>query len=101
MRWLASFLVIACASFWFWRVVSGKQEGEQGRLRSLRFTVGRYTLWLHHWFYSSLVSAACIWIGVRNPYVYGFLAGGIVQGLTYRDFYYVFFRTERYPFRKL
>ncbi|MEK7631496.1 MAG: hypothetical protein AAB445_01335 [Patescibacteria group bacterium] len=93
--------LVTIVSFFFWKYVSGKSAGEQGRMRSLRFTFGRYTFWLHHWLYCSIAIVALLSVGVYHPLVYGFLLGGVIQGLTYKDFYYVVFQTEKYPYRKL
>lgn len=98
---LLYFIIAAAAGFIFWKFVSGKQEGEEGRLHSLRFRFGRYTFWFHHWVYSAITSIIFLLAGVRNPIIHGLLIGGIVQGLTYKDFFYVFFETQKYPYRKL
>lgn len=95
------FIVSAAASFMFWKFVSGKTEGEHGRVRSLRFPIGKYTIWFHHWFYCSIAVVILYTTKTNYAFVYGFLAGAIVQGLTYKDFHYIFFETKKYPFRKL
>lgn len=78
---------------------SGKSEGEQGIVKSLIFQFGGYTVHLHHWFVllMLLLGLIYVWyrggIGERTLYVIGgLLIGGIVQGLTYSDWYRIIYR---------
>jgi hypothetical protein len=66
---------------------SGKKEGEEGRIKSLKFNINKYTIHIHHWFFSLLLISLLAIIGVYNDIIYGFLIGLIIQGLTYKDFY--------------
>ncbi len=101
MWWIIQFIVMAVASFFFWKLVSGKTEGEHGKVRSLRFNIGQYTIWFHHWIYLTIALFILYYIGIYNALLYGFIFGGIIQGLYYKDFYYIFFKTKNYPFKKL
>jgi hypothetical protein len=41
--------------------------------------------------------AALSYAGVSGPFTIGFLAGSTVQGLTYRDWYLLFYAKSRGP----
>lgn len=101
MMQIIYFFLVALTGFIFWKFVSGKHEGEDGHAHSLRFTFGRYTFWLHHWVYCAIISIVLLVVGIHSLFIHGFLLGGVAQGLTYKDRFYIFFKTKNYPFREL
>ena len=70
---------------------SGKKEGEQGRLKSLKFDTKKYTVHIHHWFIAILILIILVIFNFYNDIIYGILIGLIIQGLTYRDFYKIIY----------
>ena len=73
---------------------SGKKVGEQGRLKSLKFDVKKYTIHLHHWFIASIIFILLVALKFYNDLIYGILIGLIIQGLTYSDFYKIVYRKK-------
>ena len=57
-----------------------------GYSTSMKFKIGGKFVHLHHW----LILAILIII-VNNPYLICILLGGIVQGLTYKDWYKIIY----------
>lgn len=68
-------------------ILSGKKEEAQGKLKSWKFNLRNYKIHLHHWLIFSLILVVLILIRFYNGFVYGFLVGLIIQGITYKDFY--------------
>jgi hypothetical protein len=91
---LTAFSVAACAGVFFWNAIAGRFEGDRLE-RSLRIPVGRYFLHVHHWLYCLALFAALFFADSTEPYICGFLAGSILQGLTYRDWYLVLYQKQR------
>jgi hypothetical protein len=73
---------------------AGKEEGEKGRVGSLRIHVKDYVLHVHHWFYAAAIMVALPSNEPHKDAMYGFLAGILVQGLMYRDFYKLVYKDE-------
>jgi len=73
---------------------AGEEEGERGRVGSLRIHVKDYVLHVHHWFYAAAIMVALPSNEPHKEVMYGFLAGILVQGLTYRDFYKLVYRDD-------
>lgn len=73
------------------KLLSGKKEGKQGRLKSLKFNIKEYTIHFHHWFIATLILIILILLNFYNDIIYGILIGLIIQGLTYKDFYKVIY----------
>ena len=92
------FIVAGLIGFFFAQYTAGKKEGAEGRLPTLRFRFKTHTLWLHHWLFSFCAIIALAFLHVHLSLLYGLCAGAIIQGLTYKDWYYVYFRTDSYPF---
>lgn len=80
------FIVGAIIGFLFHFIFDGKKEGDNLH-RSIRFLVGDYYVHLHHWLYSVVIVLVLYYFDWDFPFVYGFLTGSIMQGLTYRDWY--------------
>lgn len=83
------------AGFIFWKIVSGKQEGDKIE-KSFRFIVRGYYIHIHHWIWCSLLLVILILLKYNNPFVLGFLIGSIAQGLMYKDRFLVFYKKERF-----
>ena len=97
---LLRFFISAVLAFFVAKFTSGKKEGLRGRLPSVKFTFKRYTLWLHHWIFYFLGFVVLVALENREPIWYGICVGAIIQGLTYKDWWYIFFKTDSYPFNK-
>lgn len=74
------------------RLLSGAEEGQQKRFKSMKFAVKNYIIHLHHWFLMSVVLIMLWFFNVYSGLILGFVAGTIIQGLTYRDFYRLVYR---------
>jgi hypothetical protein len=83
---LVLFLLGGTAGVAFWNTIAGRFEGDRLE-RSLRIPVGRYYLHVHHWFYCLGLLGFFYSYDAAGPGAFGFLAGSILQGLTYRDWY--------------
>jgi len=74
---------------------SGPIEREKGRFPSLRLSIGRYKLHLHHWMVAiSFIVTLCIG-GILSPNNFLFWMGGgmALQGiLCYNDWYKIVYR---------
>ena len=99
--WIIQFFISGVAGFFISRYFSGNDEGKDGKLFSFRWKIGNYTLWLHHWIFSAVGLFILYNLEFYNPIVYGILFGMLIQGLYYKDYYYIFFKTKNYPFKKL
>ena len=73
--------------FFVAKLLSGKKEGKQGLLKSLKFDVKKHTIHFHHWFIAILVLIVLILLNFYNDILYGIIIGLIIQGVTYKDFY--------------
>ena len=74
---------------------SGKKEGVQGRIKSLKIVVGKYFIHLHHWLLFLIILSILIILNYDNTFVYGIVIGIIFQGLTYSDFYKIIYRKNK------
>lgn len=71
----------------FGEFIGGKTEGERGRLH-WEWRLQDTTFHLHHWIVMSLLLIAYMLFVKQNEYdmlITGFLLGGIIHGLTYKD----------------
>ena len=75
------------------KFIAGKKAGYAGRIKSIRFDIKSYTLHLHHWFLSSLFLVILVSLNFYHHLVYSFLIGAMIQGLTYRDFFKIVYRS--------
>jgi hypothetical protein len=90
------FIIFTCFGFFVAKFFSGKKEGQEGHLESLKFRIGSHILHIHHWLYGSIILLLLWFIGFYNDIVFGFFTGLVLQGLTYRDFYFVYYTEEQY-----
>ena len=67
-------------------ILSGKHAGERGMFGFLGFKLKNKTFHFHHWLLGLLLIIALYLLGVTHLFIYGFLTGIILQGLTYPDF---------------
>lgn len=74
---------------------SGHHEGHK-REKGLYFNIGEYTLYIHHWIWMSVFLVLVIYLNFINMFILGVLLGGIIQGLTYRDRFIVFYKTKNF-----
>lgn len=81
--------------FLFWKLFAGKYEGDKSE-RSLSFLIKNYYVHIHHWFWSLILLAILFFLNIRNQFLYGFLIGSIIQGLTYKDWYLIIYRKDRF-----
>ena len=78
--------------FVFAKLLSGKKEGDIGIVPSLRFSYKQYIIHIHHWIWGCLLLLVLFALDYYSDFIYGFLIGLIIQGLTYRDFYKVIYK---------
>jgi hypothetical protein len=97
--WFLQFVIGGVIGFCFAKFTSGKREGVQGRIPSLKFTIGQYTIFLHHWIFSAMAIITLLLLEIKYLWLYGILFGAMIQGLLYKDFYYIIFKTNKYPFK--
>ncbi len=69
------------------KFLSGKQTGQQGKIKSLAFQMGNYKFHLHHWLFGlgALISIL-IFDLFYSQFFYGVLGGLVIQGIfNYKD----------------
>ncbi len=81
--------------FLFWKIVAGKYRGDKLE-KSFRFSVRNYWIHIHHWLWSSILIAVLFFLNIRDLLLYGFLIGSIIQGLTYKDWYIIIYRKDKF-----
>ncbi len=81
--------------FLFWKLVSGKHEGDKIE-HSIRFMVKGYYIHIHHWVWCSLLLILAVLISFHNQLIIGFLVGSIIQGLLYRDRFTIVYKKEHF-----
>ncbi len=72
--------------FLIFEIFSGRKKGKMGA-SILILETRKHFYHLHHWFISLIILIILIISSVKNNFIYGFLIGAIIQGLTYKDFY--------------
>ncbi len=78
-------------------LASGSQEGERRRpFRSLAFSIRRWRLHIHHWFWAASLLLSNWFLDWHFPHLLtAFLGGVTVHGLTnYRDWHHIFWRRQ-------
>ncbi|MBT3406833.1 hypothetical protein HN419_06770 [Candidatus Woesearchaeota archaeon] len=68
------------------KLLSGRKEGEQGILKSLKFKINNKTIHLHHWIISLTILIVLTILNYNNNIIDGLLIGITLQGITYKDF---------------
>lgn len=94
-----TFYMGAIGGYLFAKYLSGKMEGESGRLKSIVFSLGSYRIHIHHWLLSTL-SLFSLWLhGFHTHFfeifvpVFGFCMAVIFHGIYhYTDWYKVLYR---------
>ena len=66
-------IIFIIIGFVFAKVLSGKKEGEEGIVKSLKITLGDYILHVHHWLWSLLIIFILLLIHYYNDFLYGLL----------------------------
>ena len=90
------YLSVGIIGFLIYHFGSAPKTGQPNRLdkyigfsTSLRFNIYEdYILHIHHWLYLCFI----LFVASGNSIVQAFCVGGIIQGLTYNDWYQVFYR---------
>jgi len=90
------FIIFICFGFFVAKFFSGKREEKEGHLKSLKFRIGSHILHIHHWLYGSIILLGLWLAGFYNDIVFGFFIGLVLQGLTYKDFYKIFYEETVY-----
>lgn len=85
------FFVSVLAGVIFWNAVGGRFEGDRPE-RSLRIPLFGYYLHIHHWLYCLGAMGVLSLLHVHSSWAYGLLAGSVMQGFTYRDWYLLLYR---------
>lgn len=69
----------------FGYIVSGKSEGEKGLIHC-NWCIETFKIHLHHWIIMSIILAYyLIYVENKSNIIIGFLIGGIIHGLSYKD----------------
>jgi hypothetical protein len=89
---MISILLGAVAGYLAAEYFSGKDEGERGKVKSIRIKVKEYVLHVHHWLCASVALVILPADLGHKTVIEAFLVGIIIQGLTYRDFYKVVYK---------
>jgi hypothetical protein len=78
--------------------LAGKKTGEQGKIKSLAFDLGRYRVHLHHWLLCiSLIPFAIHYnlSFLSDQFAIGIMGGLAYQGIAcYNDWHKVFFKKK-------
>lgn len=84
--------------YWLCKKFSAKNAGGKNwrGFPSIRIKIGKgYVIHIHHWLYA----AAALFFMIHDPQVSlaytGLPAGFVAQGLTYRDFHRILYRTNQ------
>jgi cytochrome bd-type quinol oxidase subunit 2 len=93
LLFIIQFLLSSAAGFLFWKVFSGKHEGDRIE-RSIRPKIGQYRLHIHHWLWCATLLAIFLVCKFYHPIVLGILVGSIIQGLSYRDRFIIIYRDK-------
>lgn len=95
MSWgfIIQFLISAILGFVFWKLFSGKHEGDKPA-RSFRPKIGKYRLHLHHWILGSILLMIFLIMKMLNPIILGLLVGSIIQGLLYKDRFIIMYQDK-------
>ncbi len=89
---MRGFFIFGFIGFLVAKFFSGKKEGQQGRLKSLKFRIGNYTLHFHHYLIALALMMSLSLVGYYNNSVFGLLTGIAVQGFTYKDFHRIIYK---------
>lgn len=87
--------ISAILGFLIAKILCGKYEGDKPE-RSLRFSVGKYYLHIHHWIYGLVILLVLFIFKFYNPFIFGFLVGIMVQGLFYKDRLLILYKKQDY-----
>lgn len=88
------YLAAMLAGVFFWNTMAGKYEGDRLE-RSWRIPLGRFYLHIHHWLYCLVLMVSLQALDLSCPGVDGFLAGSVLQGFTYRDWYLLYYEQDQ------
>ncbi len=89
------YLIGTVLGFLFWKFTAGEYEGDKIE-KSFRFIVKEYYIHIHHWIWCSFLLITFLLIGFRNEFVLGFLLGSVLQGLLYRDRFFIVYPTDSF-----
>jgi hypothetical protein len=80
------------------RILSGKETGKKGIVKSLVFDVGKYRIHLHHWILGASMIPIAIYYNITffsDKLIMGILGGLSYQGIiSYKDWYKILFRKK-------
>jgi hypothetical protein len=79
----------------FWKIVAGKYPGDKPK-KSLLISLSKYQLHIHHWIWCMVLLIVMLILKFYNPLLLGFLAGSIIQGLSYADRFVILYKKEDY-----
>lgn len=88
------FILTIVPGFFTAKFFSGEKAGEKGRLRSLRIKIRCYIFHLHHWVWSLGLVVILPRLDFNPAALRGLLLGFVLQGLTYSDFYKIFYKVK-------
>ncbi|MCR4327275.1 MAG: hypothetical protein NUV46_01715 [Nanoarchaeota archaeon] len=88
-------LIFIVIGYFVQKLISGKYEGEKIE-SSLRFLWGETIFHFHHWLIYSFILIILFLIDFYNPFIYGLLIGGGIQGLMYRDRFTIVYKKKNF-----
>jgi len=91
---IISLVLSAIVGYLIAEYIGGAEEGGPAKIKSIRIKVKDYVLHVHHWLYASVALVVMPSDIGHKTVIEAFLVGVIVQGLTYKDFYKVVYRTS-------
>jgi hypothetical protein len=75
--------------YWSTRLCDGTVPIGKTQLGSIIITIGEICIHIHHW-----MILLVILLFTKNVYVQGFCVGGIIQGLTFPDWYQIVYHNK-------
>jgi hypothetical protein len=63
---------------------------------SFRIKLGGYRMHLRHWAWSLILLGGCLGFHFYEPTTLGILAGSMIQGFTYKDWYLIFYKANNF-----
>jgi len=92
-------LILFCSvvvGFVFWTLFAGKCEGDKLEKHSFRILINNYYIHIHHWLLALICLVILFICNIHLDFVYGLLIGSIIQGLTYKDWYIIIYRKDKF-----
>lgn len=90
---IIKFLIGFIIGYFIAHFVSGKNEGDQGKFKSIILFVGKNKIHIHHWIIAFVIIVFCMILPFQvNSLIYGLLLGIMLQGLKYSDRFKIIYK---------